>query len=259
MLDKYTFKNYIIEENPEDFFNWCLDNKLYKTTANKKFISRMKTLYEGAIEFKGLSSIIAFYKTNPVGIILCEHQNFIESARIYKEQKANQSETLLSKILNSRSINNMQELDWNIQQIGMVNIFIKKSHRKNGLATFMSKEIENLRLYSIAQENFDMGEQTIPVLQAKELSFDILIKNSKYCYITQYKPKDYLYNDFLHLLSKKMKQYRETKETVPLLRVRETFNKEEFMKIDIKYENHFSLDLVHTNIKRKTIPSIKIK
>ena len=70
----FKYYNITTEESPADFFKWCLDKKLYKSDGRMHFLSRMEAVYSGIEEFVGVSAVVAFKKTRPVGIVLCEHR-----------------------------------------------------------------------------------------------------------------------------------------------------------------------------------------
>lgn len=245
MLENYIFKNYIIEkfQDPSEFFQWCLENNLYKSVKSRYFISRMKKFYEGEVEFHGLTCVLAFYNKKPVGIVLCEHQDYFENARLYEDLCRNKLKV-------------KEEFDWGMQQVGMVSMYIKKSHRKKGLAKNMVLDLEKLRLSQIAREDFELHPLSVPLLQAKELAFDILLKNSQHCYITQYKPQDYLYPHNIHNLTYSLIEHRE-QEPYPLyeFHARLPFMQNEFNNVQIPYENSFNQE----NLEHELSKHIKTK
>lgn len=236
MLENYKFKNYVIESEPESFFEWCLENDLYKTTKAKKFNSRMKAFFEQDIKFNGLSCILAFYKNKPVGIALCEHQDYFEHARIHED-------------LSRFRLKVEEEFDWGMQQVGMIGIYVKKSHRKKGLAKHMVIELEKLRLSQIAKEDFKLNPLSVPLLQARELAFDIVFKYSQYSYVTQYCPKEYLYPHNIDNITRSIINYRENPNSgIELLRIRDNFIQEEFKTYQIMYETTFDKETLEQEL-----------
>ena len=81
------FKYYNItkEESPENFFKFCLDKKLYKSDGGVHFSSRMEAVYCGIEKFVGVFAVIAFKKTRPVGIVLCEHRSLDLLTYVYQK------------------------------------------------------------------------------------------------------------------------------------------------------------------------------
>lgn len=243
MLDKYEFKNYILEENPEEFFSWCLDNKLYKTSEDKKFNSRMRLYYNGEIEFKGVSCVIAFLNKKPIGIVLCEHHDYFENARRYEDTTVAKSRFKIK-----------EQFDWGLQHIGMLNMYIKKNHRKQGLAKTMFQQLEQLRLSSIAKENFEFNPLSVPVFQAKELSHTIAEKYTQYSYVLSHIPQNYCYIYDIHDLSTFLVETRDG-EPYPMknLRARPNFNQQKFSQLDINYFSEFKIENIVSKKKAKII------
>lgn len=243
MLENYTFKNYIIESQPQDFFNWCLENTLYKKSKSKYFNSRMKAFYEQQIDFKGLTCVLAFYKKNPVGIILCEHQDYFEHARVHED-------------LSRFRLKVTEEFDWGMQQVGMLSMYIKKSHRKKGLAKNMLIQLEKLRLSQIAKEDFEFNPLSVPLFQARELAFDIVLKYSQYSYVTQYFPCEYLYPHNIDNITRSLLNYRANPNSgVELLRIRNIFNQLEFKNLNLNYETIFNYE----NLEKELVQQNKNK
>lgn len=231
MLDKYNFKKYVIEDNPDDFFKWCLEHKLYKTSQDKKFNSRMKLYFNHEIEFTGLTCIVAFLQHKPVGIILCEHQADFENATIYENTTVARSHFKIK-----------EQFDWGLQHIGMINMYIKKNNRKQGLAKTMFQQLEQLRLSCIAKENFEFNPLSVPVFQAKELACIIAEKYAQYAYVSPHKPRDYCYIYDMHDLSNFLVECRDNEPITKQLRLRHEFNQDHFANKSIDYATTFVLE-----------------
>ena len=76
----FTFSN---KESSKEFFDWCLKNKLYKSTASKNYFSRLKYMYVGIFEVESVSAVVAFKENKAIGICFCEHgSGQLESANI---------------------------------------------------------------------------------------------------------------------------------------------------------------------------------
>jgi predicted GNAT family acetyltransferase len=225
-LQEYKFENYHIEENPEQFFRWCLDNNLYKKFRETNFTSRMRLFYKGEIEFNGLSAVVAFYNGKPVGIALCEHQDFFEPGKVFKD-------------ICKKNLTVKEEYQWGMQQVGMINLFVKTVHRGKGLAAQLAKKIELLRLSQLSAENFEWNPLSVPVFQAKELALDIMEKTSEYSYIVRCKPTDGVYPRIVHELTQGLLEQREG-EPYPLFPLPK---RKVFVQSDIKFREIFPFAL----------------
>ena len=119
---KLKYFNFEPVYTPKDFYHWCLTNRLYKGDGGVEENSRMEMIYNGLEPFVGVSVVVAYKEDKPIGIILCEHRDL----KLEKSQ--------------------MENPELSFCNLGFVNIFVKKSQRKKGLATELVKEMEQLRL-----------------------------------------------------------------------------------------------------------------
>lgn len=70
----YKYQQILVNQNPDEFFKFCLEHKLYKD-GNKEdgdlyYQSHMKKIYEKKQRFTGIESIIAYDNDIPIGICL---------------------------------------------------------------------------------------------------------------------------------------------------------------------------------------------
>jgi Acetyltransferase (GNAT) family len=140
---------------PKDFYNWCLNNKLYKTDGGIEENSRMEMIYNGLEPFVGISAVVAYKENKPIALILCEHRDL----------KVEKSET--------------ENADLSFYNLGFVNIFVKKSQRKKGLATQLVQEMENLRL-NLLKDKLPQDASTFFV--AQQLAKVVVSEKAKYTY-----------------------------------------------------------------------------
>lgn len=175
-----------ITETPNDFFQWCLENKLYKVSEDKNFNSRMKKYYNGEIIFNGLTTVVAYTNDKPVGIVLCEHQNHYQKAIRLKNEFSSKPTIGV-------------EYDWGFHQLGMVSFFVKNTYRELGIATQLWERLENIRLKDFIKQN--PNELSVPLFQAKELAFNIVEKKSKYAYVCELNKENFNYPWKIHNLT----------------------------------------------------------
>lgn len=163
-------------EDPKEFFQFCLDNKLYKEEPG--FCSRMKNVYLGKKSYEGISAIVTYHDDKPVGICLLEH--FLEN---------NCPLTTQAGILHmdSRTRKNPWKIhfSWNFIHLGFMSFYVDEKHRKNGLATQMLKQMEKLNLPFMKQ----YGSDNVFIVTAKELAYDVVQKSS-FFHATKCQPFD---------------------------------------------------------------------
>lgn len=160
MTDETVFKYYEIpaQESPTEFFKWCINKKLYKYDGGMNFISRMNAVYSGLEPFQGISAIIAYKKSRPVGIVLCEHRN---------KDKIKSPEDCL---------------DFKFYNLGFLNVYIKTSHRKNGLATQLVNKMEIFRLSAVKSIYKSSNKNLSPVFICRGLAKKIVQDKSRYVF-----------------------------------------------------------------------------
>lgn len=227
MISDYNFKKFVFDSTPNDFFQWCLDNKLYKWNGGISFKSRIKMVYEGLIPFNGLCAIVAYKKNNPVGIILCEHQNILDKAKIHQSE------------------NNYIQLDWGLHRIGCVNIYIKGNHRFKGLASYMLKQIELLRLHIVSHEQV-WHPQNIAVIEAREKAYELVHKYALYSYSSPHRhdsvSNKIIYENIIENIHKNIN------------------NDDFFIKPSINFNDIKNMDITYaTEFKLRKIPTLKGK
>lgn len=229
-LSEYKFENYVFTKSPDIFFRWCLRNRLYKVSRDPKFVSRMKKYYKSEINFTGLSCVVAYHNTKPVGIILCEHQNTFTHAKTYYDP--------VKWVLKVKD-----EFTWGFQQIGMVNIFVKSAHRKQGIARLLVRKIEDLRLSQMVNAGMNLDSYSVPLFQARQLALDIVLKYSQYSYVSENKPKEFLYPNTIHGLTKGLIELRRG-ERFPIfpLPAKVRLQKELFLNNPVKFSKSFQGD-----------------
>lgn len=140
----YNFRSIhlLIEDNPKDFFEFCLTHELYKKQDN--FISRMKNVYNNEKPWQGISAVIVYDQNKPVGICLLEH-------RLLNNKKFITQAGLLK--MNSRAKNPWQtKLQWHFIHAGFMSFYVKPEYRKIGLAHNTLKQMENLQYHTFLKE-----------------------------------------------------------------------------------------------------------
>lgn len=207
------FKIYNFSNIPIDFFNWCLENKLYKETTDKNFISRMKEMYELKLPFNGLTTVVAFIDNKAIGIIHCEHENSFKNAWLLKNVESRRP--IVEKSFN-----------WGFYNLGFISIFIKEQYRNQSIATQLWNLIEDIRLSSLKDiQNYD--ELSVPLFQAKELAFEIIKRKSTYSYVAEAGYYDFFkYNLVIHHLTSILLKNKDAKK---VLRNREKFHPKKWM------------------------------
>lgn len=160
-MENINFKYYNItkDQSPEDFFKWCLDKKLYKSSGGVNFLSRMEAVYSGVEEFVGISAVVAFKKTRPVGIALCEHRQLDFLTNIYRKSKNY------------------------FYNLGFLNVYVKLNSRKKGLGTNLVNQIELFRLNILENiQELKKEEEKYPFFVCREKAKLIVSNNCKYTY-----------------------------------------------------------------------------
>lgn len=160
MTDDIVFKYYEIstKNSPADFFAWCINKKLYKYDGGMNFISRMNAVYSGLEPFQGVSAVIAYKKSRPIGIALCEHRD----------------EDKLKLLADFPKVG--------FDNIGFLNIYIKSSHRKNGLATNLMNLMEIFRLNARKDKYLNKEIAISPVFICRGLAKKIVQEKSRYVF-----------------------------------------------------------------------------
>lgn len=195
MPEDYELKSYVFDKKPEDFFQWCLDKKLYKSDGGVHFMSRMKNYFLGEIDFTGLTAVIVYKKNRPVAIGLCEHNSHFTQAFTHDQLPKKNSKP-----------KNLVEYDWGMNLLGFISLYVKEAHRNQGLAKEMVQKLEVLRIQSWVHENngkfkHELNELSVPMFQARELAFKITSKYMRYSYMVDLSPKAGNYMENMHQLS----------------------------------------------------------
>lgn len=231
MNKKIQYKTYVLGSDIPKFFQWCLVNELYKSTEDKSFKSHMKSCFEGRTQVNEMSAIVAFIDKEPIGMILCEHNDAFTNAQLMSVNKV------------------VREYDWGMHHLGMVSIYIKEGYRKNGIATKLFQSLEKVRLASL--QNIEYNPLSVPVFQAKELSEYIVKRKAIYSYVSICKPKDSNYPSFMGNITHGLIEIRYG-EKYPMypLRKRKIFNPEIFKNESIKYMTEFIEPIKEAEIKK---------
>lgn len=166
----------LAKDEPNDFFDYCLNNKLYKTEEN--FSSRMKKVYNREKLWQGASAVIAHHDNKPVGTCLLEHR-FLND-----EMSVTQAGILK---MGSRAKDPWKiKLDWHFINTGFISFYISPEHRKIGLAKTLMNEMENLQHQIIIKEKFNPEviknmKNNCLIVTCKELAKNI-VKSSRLFY-----------------------------------------------------------------------------
>lgn len=184
------YKNYTINQNNDDFFTWCLENKLYKESEN--FNSRMKNIYTGKREFESLDAIVVFENNIPIGIALCENHSLQSQAFVFKNPN------------NPRS-KQKEILNWNIVNLGFLSLYVKEEFRNKGIASKLIKKIEKQR---IKNSSHLIEDNDVILFEGKEKTFDLSNKHLQYSYITNLEQHNTNYTKELEYLTRAILEKR---------------------------------------------------
>lgn len=223
------YKNYYLKESEKKtFFNWCLDNQLHKRNT-PNFSSRMQLVFTGFVETQSVTAIVAYEKTEVVGILLCENKMCFHNGKIYDDP--------------SKYIPQEQErFDWGFYNLGILNIFVKPKFRNQGIAKKMVEDIEKIRLNKLATIENHWVEESKPVFEAQELSFEIASKNFKNSYVSTGRPEDkYNYRQVIHGLTVKCKDKTGCKQ----------YDRNSYKEIDLQIEKEFVVPVKAFKQKKK--------
>lgn len=211
------YKNYYLKENcKKEFFDWCLEEKLYKENS-LDFSSRMQLVFTEFVPTESITAVIAYENNQIAGMLLCENKLLFHKGKIYEDPE--------------KTVPVEQEsFDWGFYNLGIINIYVKPEHRNKGIAKSMVENLEKLRLNKLANIKSHWVENSKPLFEAQELSFDIASKTLKNTYVSTGKPQErYLYRQVIHSLSVKCKDITGCKK----------YNREDFKNIDLKIEEDF--------------------
>lgn len=213
---KYYFCHVNIEkdEDPTEFFNWALKNKLYKSVKDISFTSHMKIIYENQLEvFNGISAVIAFddQTKRPVSIALLKHfinekstrKSYVDFLSIFdslqkphpkKPQMIVDSDfpALVHKggythMDNRERINPWKkQLDFHVMHIGFGMLYTKPTHRMRNLSKECWLHLEKQHMQRIQQHSHQLPENVLEnelfiAVTAKSKAYDIIKKHSKHC------------------------------------------------------------------------------
>lgn len=211
------FKNYYLNGNTKkEFFDWCLDNKLHKRTT-PEFSSRMQSVYTGFVETQSITAILAYEKDEVAGLLLCENRILFHNGKVYEDP--------------SKYIAKEQEkFDWGFYNLGILNIFVKPKFRNQGIARKMIEDIEKIRLNKLSVGSSHWVEDSKPVFEAQELSFEIAGKHLKNSYVSTGRPEEkYFYRQVIHSLTIKCKDKNGCKQ----------FDRNAYKEIDLEIKDEF--------------------
>lgn len=171
--------NFFKNEDPKEFFNWCLENKLYKEDSNDEFFkSRMKEVYLGNKQYDGISAIIAYDEDKPIGICLLE-QKIDENGSMPITRGG-----LLHMDNRERKNPWQKRFDLEFIHLGFLSFYVKEEYRRKGIAKQLLSDMEELQYNRLKVENFpekileNLDKHYITVT-ARELASKI-VENSKF-------------------------------------------------------------------------------
>lgn len=175
---EYEHLIYSKEDNPNDLFKFCLDNKLYKDDDNNGFISRLKKLYlQNELTYEGVSTVIAYHEDNPIGICLLEDRHNENNETFHTQAGITH--------LDNRNRKNIwkQKYDFHFIHTGFMSFFVKEEYRNQGIANELLYEMENLikeRLdsYNLPSNIKDNMGKNYLVVTAREKAFSIIEKST---------------------------------------------------------------------------------
>lgn len=227
-MKRIQYKIYTLEKDIPLFFEWCLENKLYKSSEDDSFRSHMKSCFEGKKAVEQLTAVVAFIDKSPIGMILCQHSDAFTTAKLMSVNKV------------------VREYEWGMHHMGMVSIYVKEEYRGNGVATNLFLHLENTRLESL--KNISFNPSSVPVFQAKELSEVIIKKKAQYSFASICHHKDTNYPSFMGRITHGLIELR-CKEKHPMypLRKRKIFNPETMKSSKIEVLENFTTPFVETN------------
>lgn len=223
------YKHYYLEGfTKKDFFDWCLENKLYKRTTID-FKSRMQLIFKGFVKTESITAILAHKDNEIAGLLLCENRIEYSKGKIYNNP--------FEFVPIEKEIT-----DWGFYNLGVLNIFVKPKFRNQGLAKEMVQRIEKLRLNKLANINEEHWvENSKSLFEAQEILFEICAKYFKNSYVSTGRPEDkYSYRQVIHSLTLKCKNKTDCKQ----------FNKKDFKQIDLKVETEFSVPIKKQYLKK---------
>lgn len=163
---------YSMEDNPDDLFSFCLENKLFKQESDD-FKSRMKNVFLKTKGYHGVSAVIAYDEKEPIGICLLEHRLKNDSNVFYQQAGITH--------FDNRQRKNpwKKQLNFYFLHMGFIAFYVKESHRKQGIAKNLLHEMESLQLKRLLKANLPkevisvLGESYMTVT-AREKAEDIV-------------------------------------------------------------------------------------
>lgn len=160
-----TYKKILFNDLSIKLVSYLLENEIYETTYQK---SLLKQLYIDYIEEnKKFDCVIAYINNLPIGIATIQELDFTLQPHL-----------LTNSFNNSHKIDSL--LDKKFKIYGSIQLFVLPEFRNKGIASFMCKELESLKIKKI---NFSNDE--IPMIVASGNAINIAEKNLKYSYIIQ--------------------------------------------------------------------------
>ena len=222
------------EENPSDFFNWCIEHNLYKKSSANHFKSHLKVIYENEKErFGGCKAIVAFASNrpnNPIGI--CFLKNYLDDKNLNKSifemqegmfgqdfKPIDSQDGLHFRNLGLLHLDNRPRKDeWQkkcdnfLINAGFLMLYVKKSHRGQGLASDMVEKMESFILNDLRNKSDLFGntygneniEKSLLCFTAQELAYDIVVKSAGYALVTKFNVFDRAYRGFISHTTYKM-------------------------------------------------------
>lgn len=170
LKEKYKYQLYpiVIEknENPKDFFDFCLEHNLYKDDGGIAFTSRMKIIYENVLHpFQGVSAIVAMKNNKPVGICMLEHR----PGEHENEPMLITQAGMLHQDNRQRKDPWKKKYDWHYLHAGFISFFVKNSQRQRGLASHMLKEMQDLQLARLHKYNSFLSHEEKELIKNSSL------------------------------------------------------------------------------------------
>lgn len=153
------------KEKQGEFFQLALENQLYKTSDNPLFQSRMLNVYKNCRKSDSLTVVLAFDKSNPVALVMCEDDKEVIALNKVKEKR-----TSGFKII--------KESPLTLLRAGFLSFYVKPEYRGQCISSVLMQKVEQSRI-----ERLDIdSSHTFLAFNAMEKACDIVKKHAKYSY-----------------------------------------------------------------------------
>ena len=178
---KFKTINIQSEQDPTDFFQYCIKNKLYKDEKEEKyFMSHMKVIFDNRRErFTGCIAVIAYEKNKPIGMIYVQKmkdslpmiksayevylesnlENLTKSRFLKKDKNISPYPIHLGGLLYQDNRTRVdiwrQKCDFQFLHTGFMMMYVKPKHRGKKIISKMI-ELSELKIVEDIKDNFNL-------------------------------------------------------------------------------------------------------